>query len=178
MFGRCPRLPIDLTLGVNFDNGYTQPYTTYSENLRVRLQRSHKLARENAKKKAESNKKLYDVGTSPGVLLPGNCVLVRNLSPRGKIKLKDRWEDVPYEVLQRISGLPFYVVQQEGAGKRRTLDRNLLLTYHILHKKEPLKQTPSQRVNHCLHHPSINQDPYLAPDHSTSECEADITLTT
>ena len=137
MFGRCPRLPIDLTLRVNFDNGYTQPYTTYAENFR--LQRSHKLARENARKKAESNKKRYDVGPFPGSLLPGDCV--RNLSPRGKNKLKDRWEDVPYEVLQRIRGLAVYVVQQEGTGKRRTLHRNLLLPYHIPHEKEPLKQT-------------------------------------
>ena len=175
LFGRCPRLPIDLTLGVNFDNGYTQPYTTYAENLPVRLQRCHKLARENARKKAESNKKRYDVGPFPGVLLPGDCVLVRNLSPRGNNKLKDRWEDVQYEVLQRISGLPVYVVQQEGTGKRRTLHRQLLLPYHIPHEKEPLKQTPSQRVHHRLHHPRID---HSTSDHNTSECEADITLTT
>lgn len=96
MFGRCPRLPIDLTLGANFDHGYTQPYTSYAENLRVRLQHFNKLARENARKKAESNKKRYDVSPFPGVLLPGDCMLVRNLSPRGKNKLKDCWEDVPY----------------------------------------------------------------------------------
>ena len=137
--------------------------------MRVRLQRSHKLARENAKKKAAPNKKRYDVDPSPGVLLPGDCVLLRNLSPRGKNQLKDRWEDVPYEVLQRISGLPVYVVQQEGTGMRRTLHCNLLLPYHIPHEKEPLKQTPSQRVNHRLHHPRINQDPNLEPDHTSVE---------
>ena len=91
------------------------------------------------KKTAKSNRKRYDVGPSPGVLLPGNCVLVRNLSLQGKNMLKDCWEDVPYEVLQRISGLPIYVVHQEGTGKRRTLHRNLLLPYHIPHEKEPPK---------------------------------------
>lgn len=80
MFGRTPRLPIDVSLGVAFDNGGTQPYTVYAENLRTRLQHAHDLAAQNARKKAESNKKRYDVQASPGVLLPGDCVLVRNLS--------------------------------------------------------------------------------------------------
>jgi len=106
MFGHTPRLPIDVSLGVTFDNGVTQPYTVYAENLRTRLQYAHDLAVQNARKKAESNKKGYDEHTSPGVLLPGACVLVRNLSPRGKTKLKDRWEDIPYLVTGHVGNLP------------------------------------------------------------------------
>lgn len=79
MFGRTPHLPIEVNLGVTFGNGMTQPYTVYSENLCIRLQYAHNLAVRNAQKKAESNKKRYDAHTSPGVLLPGDCVLVRNL---------------------------------------------------------------------------------------------------
>ena len=137
MFGRTPRLPIDVSLGVTFDNGGTQPYTVYAETLRTRLQHAHDLAAQNARKKAESNKKRYDVQTSPGVLLPGDCVLVRNLSPRGKNKLKDRWEDIPYLVSGCVGDLPVYVVQQEGTGKKRTLHRNLLLPYHVPHETPP-----------------------------------------
>ena len=57
MFGRTPRLPIDVSLGVTFDNGVTQPYTVYAENLSTRLQYAHNLAVQNAQKKAKSNKK-------------------------------------------------------------------------------------------------------------------------
>ena len=131
MFGRTPRLPIDVSLGVTLDNGGTQPYTVYAENLRTRLQYAHDLAVQNARKKTESNKKRYDAHTSSGVLLPGDCVLVRNLSPRGKTKLQDRWEDIPYLVTGRVGNLPVYVVQQEGTGKKRILHRNLLLPYHV-----------------------------------------------
>ena len=96
MFCRAPRLPIDVSLRVTFDNGVTQPYTVYAENLRTRLQYAHDLAVQNGRKKAEFNKKSYDAHTSPGVLLPGDCVLLRNLSPLGKTTLKDQWEHIPY----------------------------------------------------------------------------------
>ena len=62
----------------------------------------------------ESNKKRYHVHTSPGVLLPGDYVLVTNLRPQWKTKQKDLWEDIPYLVTGRVGDLPVYVVQQEG----------------------------------------------------------------
>ena len=80
MFGRCPRLPIDV--------GEQHP---------------------------------QQGSTATGGILPGNSVLVRNLSSRGKNKLKDRWEDSPYQVLRKVGDLPVYVVRQEGTGKERTL---------------------------------------------------------
>jgi len=73
-----------------------QPYTVYAENLRTRLQYAHDLAVQNGRRKAEFNKKSYDAHTSPGVPLPGDCVLLRNLSPRGKTTLEDRWEHILY----------------------------------------------------------------------------------
>ena len=82
----------------------------------------------------ESNKKRYDVHTSPGVLLPGDYVLVTNLRPQGKTKQKDQWEDIPYLVTGRVGDLPVYVVQQEGTKMKRTLHHNLLLLYHDPHK--------------------------------------------
>ena len=127
MFGHMACLPIDVNLKVTFDNGVTQPYTLYAENLRTHLQYAHDLAAQNAWRKDEFNKKRY-VHTSPGVLLPGDCVLVRNLSPWGKNKLKNWWEHIPYLVTGRVGDLPVYVVQQEDTGKKCTLHRDLLLS--------------------------------------------------
>ena len=61
-------------------------------------------------------------------------MLVRNLSPRGKNKLKDWWEDIPYLVTGRVGDLPVYVVQRESTKKKRTPHRNLLLPYHVPHE--------------------------------------------
>ena len=117
MFGHTLRFPINVSLGVTFENGVTQLYTVYAENLCTCLQYAHDLAVQNAQKKVESNKKRYDAHTS-----------------RGKNKLKDRWEDIPYLVTGRVEDLPVYVVQQEGTRKKRTLHRNLLLPYHVPHE--------------------------------------------
>ena len=46
--------------------------------------------------------------SNPGGLLPGDCVLVKNLRPRGKNKLKDKWENIPYQVTPRVGDLPVY----------------------------------------------------------------------
>ena len=182
MFGRTPRLPIDVSLGVAFDNGGTQPYTVYAENLRTRLHHAHDLAAQNARKKAaKSNKKRYDVQASPGVLLPGDCVLVRNLSSRGKSKLKERWEDTPYLVLGRVGDLPVYVVQQEGTGKKRTLHRNLLLPYHVPHETSPAtvatRTDPGPR-NQSLGHPDTTHPADVNYDEGHEELEPIAVVTT
>ena len=165
MFGRPPRLPIDVSLGVAFDNGGTQPYTVYAENLRTRLKHAHDLAAQNARKKAESSKKRYDVQASPGV---------RNLSSRGKSKLKDRWEDTPYLVSGRVGNLPVYVVQQEGTGKKRTLHRNLLLPYHVPHETSPAtvatRTDPGPR-NQSLGHPDTTHPADVNYDEGHKELE-------
>ena len=141
--------------GVTFDNSVTQPYTVYTENLHTRLQYAHNLAVQNAGKKAESNKKRYDGHTSPGVLLPGDSMLVRNLSPQGKNKLKDWWEDIPYLVTGPVGNLPVYEVQQEGTGKKRTLHCKLLLPYHVqpetLHTTITTGINPAPRTQSCGH---------------------------
>ena len=93
LFGRTPCLPIDVSVGVTCDNGVTQPYTVYADNLCTLPQYAHDLAVQNAWRKVESNKKRFDIHTSPGVLLPSDCVLVTNLRPQGKTKQKDQRED-------------------------------------------------------------------------------------
>ena len=178
MFGRCPRLPIDIIMGTNFSKGEVQPYSSYAENLRARLHHAHELASQNAHKKAEDNRKLYNVKCNPGGLLPGDCVLVRNLSPRGKSKLKDRWEDTPYQVLRRVGDLPVYVVQQEGTGKERTLHRNLLLPYHVQHEVQPpAAPEPQDQERHVRRHnphPVRNHDASSDPDSDAEDMDIEV----
>lgn len=60
---------------------------------------------------------------------PDDRVLVKNLSVRGKQKLKDRWEMECYRVARLIPDLPMYKVQSETNGKYRILHRNLMLPF-------------------------------------------------
>lgn len=61
----------------------------------------------------ECNKKNKDVHCSPGVLLPGDCVLARDLKPRGKTKLMDLRKVIPYPVWQSV-GVRNYVWSRAG----------------------------------------------------------------
>lgn len=59
MFGRHPRLPIDLAFGLPADES-TQSHSSYVKNLKDRLEESYRVASENASKVARRNKKRFD----------------------------------------------------------------------------------------------------------------------
>ena len=54
--------------------------------------------------------------------------MVRQKAHKGKHKIQDQWENVPYKVVhQIITGVPVYKVWSEGASpKTRVLHRNML----------------------------------------------------
>lgn len=128
MFGREPRLPIDVALGVNHLSSESTSYPAYIASLRDRLSFAYGKVIEEARKSAARNKQLYDSRARQATIQTGDLVLVRNLSIRGKHKLADRWEENPYQVVECIPGLPVYKVQDQD-GKERVLHRNLLLPF-------------------------------------------------
>uniref|UniRef100_A0A8C5DDV5 Gypsy retrotransposon integrase-like protein 1 n=1 Tax=Gouania willdenowi TaxID=441366 RepID=A0A8C5DDV5_GOUWI len=128
MFGRQPRLPIDLILGIHPDNGNHKTHSEYVRGLRQRLQESYTLASKSSLKMGEKNKARFDKKVRAAELFEGDRVLVRNVNIRGKHKLADRWEQKIHVVVTRIGNSPVYVVKPEtGEGPRRTLHRDLLL---------------------------------------------------
>ncbi|KAK7881963.1 hypothetical protein WMY93_028137 [Mugilogobius chulae] len=129
MFGRSPRLPIDLAFGLPIRGQQSKSHSQYVENLRSRLEQSYQLASKNSAKSAARNKSRFDLRVTPSSLEVGDRVLVRNVRLRGKHKLEDKWEKEVYVVLSRAGDLPVYTVRPESAvhGPTRTLHRDLLL---------------------------------------------------
>ncbi|RXN17163.1 Retrovirus-related Pol polyprotein from transposon 412 [Labeo rohita] len=143
MFGRQPRLPIDLALGLPINH---QPgsHSQYVNNLRSQLQESYRLATESAKKTADRNRTRFDKHVVNSTLKEGDRVLVRNVRLRGKHKLADRWESDVYVVLKQSEGVPVYVVRPETReGPQRTLHRDLLLPCGFL----PMTQVEDEANN-------------------------------
>ncbi|KAK3742406.1 hypothetical protein QZH41_020713, partial [Actinostola sp. cb2023] len=112
MYGRQPRLPVDIALGIHKEQQPARPYAVYAENLKARLSHAYDVAKREAEKRAEYNKGRYDAKTVESSLQPGDHVLVKNLSVRGKNKLQDRWEDTPYTVIRKSGDLPVYIVRR------------------------------------------------------------------
>ena len=140
MFGRQPRLPADVALGLDKPEKEPKPYAAYADNLRTQLAHAYDLASKAVHKRAEYNKKSYDRYAKENSLEAGDRVLVRNLSTRGKHKLQDRWEATPYIISRKVRELPVYAVKPEGGGKERVLHRNLLLPCRLPERQNVMKR--------------------------------------
>lgn len=137
MFGRQPRLPIDIAFGLPVRDSSVTSHSQYVKNLKSYLTASYQLAMSNAKKVADKNKRRFDMRVREASLEIGDRVLVRNLRLRSKHKLADRWESTVYVVQQRAGDLPVYTVCPEGQdGPTRTLHRDLLLPCGFLSEVE------------------------------------------
>lgn len=133
MFGRQPRLPIDLAFNVTLSHRQQQSHSQYVQALKSHLRESYQLPSKNAAKVAERNKIRYDQHVTESVLDVGDRVLVRNVRIRGKHKLSDRWESVVHVVVNQKDNLPVYTVKPENQdGPTRTLHRDLLLPCRFL----------------------------------------------
>jgi len=85
LFGRSPRLPVDLMFGLSREETGMN-HSEYTENM------TYELARQNISKSAGDAKKQYDRKVRFSNLQRGNRVLVCNLSERdGPEKLRSHW---------------------------------------------------------------------------------------
>ena len=150
MFGRQPRLPIDLAFGLPVTDNQTTSHSQYVQDLKSHLEESYKIATGNAEKVMQRNKARFDKHVTASELSVGDRVLVRNVRLRGKHKLADKWESDVYIVVKRAGTLPVYTVRPENKDKpSRTLHRDLLLPCGYLPapvtsqpKKQPLRPKP------------------------------------
>ena len=150
MFGRCPRLPVDLAFNLPIRSAPSHSHSQYVKTLRSRLEECYQLASRSSARSAGRNKSRFDQKVKPAGLEVGDRVLVRNVRQRGKHKLADKWEEAVYVVIHRAGDLPVYSVRPEtdSAGKVRTLHRDLLLPCGFLPesgKPEPSVATSARR---------------------------------
>ena len=130
MFGRRPRLPIDLlfpTVRRDVIKGIDKFVTTLYEHLR----HATTLARASAEKEAERFKRIYDRRAGAVALRPGDKVLTRLDAFIGaRRKLKNRWHGQLHTVVRRVAdGVPTYVVRNDSNGNEAVYHRARLLLW-------------------------------------------------
>lgn len=171
MFGRQPRLPVDIAFCLPVKDGSPTSHSQYVRALKARLQESYQIAAKNSQKVAERNKRRFDKTVRESTLEKGDQVLVRNLRLRNKHKLADKWESTMYRVVEKMVDLPVYVVQpMNGDGPIRTLHRDLLLPCGDLSEAEEVDQV---KPKSCRPRTRRSQ-PLLLEEQSESEDDSPV----
>ena len=137
MFGRHPRLPIDVEFGLNKPNcSDNSSKSRYIQKLRRRLNYAFQKASKYSNQQAGKYKHSYDKSVKGPQLHEHDLVLVKIVAHKGRHKLQDRWEPEEYVVIEQpIAGTPVYKVKPVNGDNVRTLHRNLLLPLGV--KLEP-----------------------------------------
>ena len=137
MFGRHPRLPIDVEFGLNKPNcSDNSSKSRYIQKLRRRLNYAFQKASKYSDQQASKYKHSYEKSVKGPQLHEHDLVLVKIVAHKGRHKLQDRWEPEEYVVLEQpIAGTPVYKVKPVNGDNVRTLHRNLLLPLGV--KLEP-----------------------------------------
>ena len=133
MYGRQPRLPVDLLFPTRNTREWTRTIDEYVKTLYERLQECLQLAQESASKEAQRQKRLYDRKVGAMELCPGDRVLVRLDAYRGQCrKLKNHWgDDIHTVVARKADRIPVYEVKNERTGRTKVLHRAQLLLWLV-----------------------------------------------
>lgn len=138
LFGRSPKLPVDLMFGLESDKDKAS-HSEYYRRWKTAMGQAYSQALKTTTQRRQRGKTQYNKRVRSSVLEPGDRVLVRNLTPRGGPgKLRSYWEEKVHVVVKRKApDSPVYELKQEGVGGRnRTLHRNLLLPCDFLEADE------------------------------------------
>ena len=141
MFGRVPRLPVDLMFRNVLRDEAVSDYDSYVKSLVSDLSSAMLLAQENSASARKHQSAQYNKKVKGLPLSVGDQVLVANKGCRGKRKLADKWEPVVYSVVSSKPRLHIYKIRNRD-GNERTVHRNLLLQVNFL----PLDQTQDDVV--------------------------------
>ena len=145
LFGREPRLPVDVYLGrTPVEDGYSSAGDYLSRHLR-RLQEVHRLAADKIQRAAQQRETPPPKGST--VLRPGDLVLIRQHLP-GRNKIQDLWGDTIYVVVNTPppEGGPFVVRPRDGESPIRRVTGSQLRLYN-----QPTNLDPS--------YPRLNTSP-------------------
>ena len=149
IFGRYLCLPIDLVFNLKppVEN---KSYPKYVADWQSAMKEAYSIAASKSKAQGDKAKVSYDLKFRSSTLLPGDRVLIKNLSERdGPGKLRSYWKDKVHVVVHRKSpDSPVYQLKPEnGTGPIRTLHRNLLFPCSTLLESSstPRQASPGQQ---------------------------------
>lgn len=132
MFGRTPRLPVDVMFESVLLDGDTVDVDKYVQSLGEDLREAMTLAQQHASKQQKRQAEVYNRRSKGHSVEKGDRVLLANKGERGKKKLADRWDSAVYIVVAKNSSLNTYRIQHPTTGRIKTVHRNLIMPVNFL----------------------------------------------
>ncbi|CAI5657640.1 unnamed protein product [Oreochromis niloticus] len=132
MFGRVPRLPIDVIFGSVIEHQDIMDYDRYVQTLWRDLKEAMDLAQEVARKNLKHHTDLYNRKVRGAPVVIGDRVLLANKKGRGKRKLADRWESVVYTVFDKNDESHTFKLMDDSTGRVKVVHRNLIMPVNFL----------------------------------------------
>uniref|UniRef100_A0A8C5M8Z4 Gypsy retrotransposon integrase-like protein 1 n=1 Tax=Leptobrachium leishanense TaxID=445787 RepID=A0A8C5M8Z4_9ANUR len=131
MFGRIPKLPIDVMFGQVSHDPVIVDYSSYATSLMTYLHEATQIAQKHTEKQQAKQAKCYNRKIKGTNLNIGDRVLLANKSERGKRKLADKWDPTVYTVQDLNLQTNIYKLIDEE-GKSKVVHRNLMLDISFL----------------------------------------------
>uniref|UniRef100_A0A3B1IUQ7 Gypsy retrotransposon integrase-like protein 1 n=1 Tax=Astyanax mexicanus TaxID=7994 RepID=A0A3B1IUQ7_ASTMX len=135
MFGRVPRLPIDVIFKQVLKDPIIVDYNSYAKSLMSSLHEAAQIAQQHAAKERQRQAQEYNKRAKGIALNVGNRVLLANKGERGKRKLADRWESTMYTIIDSNPKTHIYKIEDDR-GRVKVVHRNLILDVSFLPVQE------------------------------------------
>ncbi|KAK7881633.1 hypothetical protein WMY93_030042 [Mugilogobius chulae] len=132
MYGRVPRLPVDVMFRSVLHDSTVCNYDKYVESLVSDLKEAMLVAQEHVKKEQQRHAVLYNRKVRGANIDIGDQVLLANKKERGKRKLADKWESTIYTVMDVNRETHTYKISDNTNGRVKIVHRNLIMPVNFL----------------------------------------------
>ena len=144
LFGREPKLSIDVAFGMDREDSNNHAYTEYVTDLQNRIKETFEMVNRNADKAKEKQKAYYDLKARAAKLESGDRILVQILAFDGKHKIvgqsdlgpetevKNGQDEKSIPVIEsKIDNVPNLLMMNQKKMKRYLLYRQLMMLKNV-----------------------------------------------